>query len=544
MLLKEERWPWLCAAAAAAAFVFSLPGKLFWDSEVLVLGNQYLRDFAYLPRLWTTSVMAGGGVASNFYRPVATTVLMLGWHAWGAHPFGYHLLNLALHAVNAALVYLVALRVAGDKKVALLTALLFAIHPVQSEQVNYVDHVEGLLAAAFGLGSLLAYLRGASSAAIAALYALAMLSKEEGVVFGPLLGLLWLARPKEERDVKPLVPAALAAVVYLGLRATALNFLPNGGLGAQETAYAPLAGRVLAFPKALLGYLRLLVLPAGLHFDRALPRPGSASDPKTWAALAGSAAILAALARVSGRVGRLGVAWALLAFLPLWGLLPYNGGFAEHFLYVPCVGLFMAAAPLLLRVPLPALAALAVVFFGGDVRRSLEWQSPEKIYQTTLAHNPASFRAATNLGVEYFRRGDFRSAEAQYLRALELKPDYAVAHNNLGALFEAQGQIGGAIDHYKEAVRLDPNYLLARTNLAALLIDRGRPDEAIETLNAALAQDRYNDKAWKLLGVAYYRQGNLPQARAALQRGWELQPDELTYKRLASLEKAAGGGRP
>lgn len=544
MLLREERWPWLVAAAAAAAFLFSLPGKLFWDSEVLILGNQYLRSASYLPQLWTTSVMAGGGVASNFYRPVATTVLMLGWHIWGGHAFGYHLLNLGLHALNAALVYLVVERVAGDKKTALVAALLFAVHPVQSEQVNYPDHVEGLLAAAFGLGSVLAYLRGASSAAIAALYALAMLSKEEGVVFGPLLGLLWLDRSKAERDVKPLVPAALAAVAYIGLRATVLNFLPTGGLGAQQSAYAPLLGRVLAFPKALFGYLKLVVLPVGLHFDRALPEPGSAVDLKVWGALAACAVLLGALCRLSGRLGRLGVAWLLLALLPLWGLLPYNGGFAEHFLYVPCVGLFLALAPLLARLQAPALAALLLVYAGMDVHRSVLWQQPAKIYENTLEHNPGSFRAATNLGVEYFRRGDLGGAEMQYRRALSIKPDYAVAHNNLGALFEAQGSLGGAVDEYEQAVRADPAYILARTNLAAVLIDLGRVDQAIDVLNGALERDRFNDKVWKLLGVAFFRKGNIAQARAALQRGWELNPDEMTYKRLASLEKAAGGGRP
>lgn len=551
--IPPERYPWLCAGAAFLPYLASLPGKLFWDSEVLILNNVYLRDLSFLPKLFTSSVMEGGGVLTNFYRPVATTILMLCWQVWGPNPLGYHLLNVALHALNAALVYKLAERLELDRRAALVAALLFALHPIQSEQVNYPDHVEGILALTFGLSSVLSYLRGASPAATAAFYALALLSKEEGAVFGPILGILWLRREKPSfATFKALLPSALVAAAYVALRLTALNFLdlPIGQFGAQEGAYAPLPARLLTFAKALMLYARLFALPYGLHFDRdmAAAAPGELS---AWACAAGAAVLFGLLWRVSDARGRFGVLWFFAGLLPYCGLVPFNNVVGEHFLYIPSVGLFMAVALLARRVPqsllapparAAALATLALVYAAMDVRRSLVWQDPIKLYESTLAGNPRSYRAASNLGVERFRLKDLDGAERGFQQALAVKPDYAVALNNMGAVYESRERLAAALHYYRKAVEADPKYLLARRNLAALQLDLGNVAEGLKQLEELLALNESYDQAWKLMGVAYFLKGDHTRARGALRRGLELAYDPLTAKRLRDVETAIARG--
>lgn len=553
--LTAEHLPWLAPAAALAAFVWALPGKLFWDSEVLISQNAFLRSFDHLPKLWTTSVMAGAGVPTNFYRPVSTTVLLFCYQLWGLSPMGYHLVNVLLHALNAYLVFrLVEDLTERDVKLAACVALLFAIHPVQSEQVNYPDHIEGLLAMTFGLGAVLSWLRGGGAWTTAGFYALSILSKEEGLVFGPIMGMLWLRRRARSgfEGWKELAPAAAAAVVYVVLRLTVFNFLdlPVSRFGAQRgDAYASLPLRLLTFPKALMLYLRLLVAPYGLHFDRALP-PATWGDWRAWLSLAACGGVFGTLWKRGGQREREGLLWFFIALLPFSGLVPFNNIAAEHFLYIPIVGLLLAVLPHVLRAAERvewerlrwAAAALALACLALNARRSLQWQNPETIYRSTLAHNKGSFRAATNLGVERFRAGDIDGAQKFFRRALLVKGDYPVALNNMGAVTEARGDLDRAERLYRQAIDLEPDYLLARKNLAGIFIAKKKYDDAVSHLNDTLAKNHDFDAAWKSLGMALFLKGDLPRAQAAMRRGLELNADEATLQRLAAIEDALAQG--
>lgn len=546
--VTPERYPWLAAGAAFALYLFSLPGKIFWDSEVLILNNAYLRSFDYLPKIFTTSVMAGGGVPTNYYRPLPVALLLFEYQLWGPHPFGYHLVNVLLHAANAALVYFWVARVCGDKKAALWTALLFALHPIQSETVNYPDHFEGMLALFFGLLALLALERRGALLAAGA-FAAALLCKEEAAVFAPLmLGRAWMKR--REKRWLDLLPCAGVLAVYVGLRLTVFNFLGGSwrDFGAQKGAYAPLGLRLLTFAKALFVYLRLLVLPYGLHFDRALRPAPSWHDPRSWLAVAACAGVFAALWRKSDQAGRAGLAWFGLALLPYCGLLPFNNILAEHFLYIPSIGLFLAVVLLARKVRWPrprlaaaSLAALLAAYAVIAARRSLVWQNPVKLYLSTIHNNPESYRAVNNLGAYLYRKGALDEALFQFQRAVKIKPDYAVALNSLGAVYQAQGKPQEAAVWYEKALQADPGYVLSRRNLADLLIQARQFPQAEAQLHQALeAYPEYAD-AWKLLGVTLFFEGRLPEARAALTRGDELAPDQLTRTRLEQLDSLLSG---
>lgn len=560
---QEPEGPWtrsrligLLLLAGALCYASSLPGALFWDSEVLILDNVFLRGFSHLKDIWTTSVTAGAGELTNYYRPLPVTLLLLEYQLWGPNPPGYHAVSILLHLAVATLLFLWTERLAG-RKAAFWTALLFTLHPIQNETVNYADHFEGILAMLFGLSALLLRVDGRRAASLLAL-ALALLSKEEGAVFFPIIALYERYRPINDDEASGpwsgrlmgLWPESLLFLAYAALRLSVFNFLrlPIGEFGAQKGVYGGLALRLLTFPKALLVYLRLQVLPTGLHFDRDMPPASSLGDASAWAALGLGAAILGLLWRWSSKAGRWGLLWFLAALLPYCGLLPFNNLLAEHFLYIPSAGMFLTAV-LLAQGPLDrlpkalsgALIAALLGFYGVQgFHRNRDWQDPVRIYLTTLKGNPASYRAANNLGAEYFRKGRLADAKAAFDASLRANPAYHPALNNIGAVAEAEGRLPEALQWYLRSAQARPDYALAHKNAAGIWHKLGKPADTEKEARAALgAHPQYAD-ALDLLAASLFEQGRKPEALEALLRSAALSPSRQTYMNLAILYAALG----
>lgn len=136
-----------------------LNNKLFYDDEELIYKNAYVADLRYFPKYFSENMVAGAGKTSNMYRPILLLSFAVDRAIWGNNPIGYHLTSILLHAANAFLVYLLILKLFRQKSVALLTAILFIIHPVQTETVAYASGRTDLLCSFFILLSLLFSLR-------------------------------------------------------------------------------------------------------------------------------------------------------------------------------------------------------------------------------------------------------------------------------------------------------------------------------------------------------------------------------------------------
>ena len=547
-------WP---ALAAAAAYANSLPGILFWDSEILILKNVFLRSFRYIPKILTTSVMAGAGEITNYYRPLPVLLFLLQYQAWGTSALGYHAVNVLLHAGNCALLFFWARSLGLTRDAALAAGLLFALHPLQAETVNYVDHQEGMLALLFGLSALLCRQRRPALSVF--FWICCLCSKEEGVVFAPILCALEALRPEDgtpcaaglrgvlER-LRPWRLHACVFVAYVALHLTAFNFLrlPLLHFGAQRGAYAVLPLRVLTFAKVLLEYLKLVVWPSGLHFDRDIARVSTIFDASAWRALSIDAFVFLVLWSAARPfwLARLGLFWFLAGLLPYAGILPFNNVIAEHFLYIPLAGLALAAAaagdaaarrwlPDRRWSWAPALALLLALWTASIWRYNRVWQSPITVYRTTLAGNPGSYRAANNLGVEYVRARQFPAAKEAFEQALRIRPRYAPSLNNIGAVVESQGKQEEALSWYQRSSEADPTYEPAHRNVAATLYRLGRHREALERARAALARHPEDVEALDVVGAASLALGDPASALKAFLQSGEISPCARTFENIA-----------
>jgi len=539
--------PWhllLVAGATFLVYVNTWGNAFVWDDQPLIVDNPAIKSWARLSTLWGSDLFPRD-LSSHYYRPLQALTYLVDYQLWGLSPLGYHLTNTLLHAGVALLLYGLVSRVVRSPRAALLAALLFAVHPIHTEAVTYLSGRSDPLSALCLLASLACFLQGDRARVTPwrglslAAFALALLAREAALALVLLVVLVDLGVSR--RDGEPLGvgwpgrlgrygPYVAVLLGYLVLRTAVIGVhAPPAG-----PAQVPLPLRLLTMLKVIVEYLGVLVVPLHLHMERRVAPAGGLFEP----AVVGSALVVAALVAAAVFGARrawpvtVGVAWFFLALLPVSNLVPLATFMAEHWLYVPSMGLFLAAGWSLDRViesgwRAPALGALvlALVAYGGlTVRRNTDWKDALTLYQATLREAPASARVYANLGWVYQDRGELEKAEAAYQQALALDPGAADPHNNLGNIYRARNLPEEALRQFRQAVALNPHHAAAHNNLGLTLLDLGRLDEAKGAFEEALRLNPDFSAAHSNLGNYYFRRGELPRAREEYRAALRLNP--------------------
>ncbi|MDP3541278.1 MAG: tetratricopeptide repeat protein, partial [Elusimicrobiota bacterium] len=410
------------ALAAAAAHLPSLGGSFQFDDFNVIVHEPALRSGKAL------LAALGGGV-----RPLLKASYALSW-ALGPGPAGFHAFNIAVHALNAALIYGIGRRLCarwlGEEKAAgpaLAAALLFALHPAQTEAVTYICGRSSSLMASFYLGAALLYLRGAPIVASAVLFVLAISVKETAIT---LPAALLLLDGKFSRRQVPMWAAAAAGLLVMGLSARYRDLLGYGFTqrGVLENFLTQVNG-------AWYLLARLTTL-RGFNIDPGLPAL-SAWTP-ALAAQAGALAAFLGLGLASLRrrpeLG-FGLLWFFLQLAPTNSLVPRLDPANDRQLYLACWGPLLALAVAASRAMTPlrarAAAGLLLAAFGAaSVARQLDYRSEIRLWEASVREAPDNARARNNLGLAYQEAGRREEALEQYRTALRLRPDYTRAGVN------------------------------------------------------------------------------------------------------------------
>jgi hypothetical protein len=437
-------------AAAVALFVYapSIAGGFIYDDGQNILRNPWIRDLGDLRAI----------LRYEPSRPLLTLTWAIDYAAFGASAWHYHVVNVLVHAGNAALLASLFLWMAGRlnrpdaRPVALLGACLFAASPMAAETVAYVSSRSSALVALFGLASLrvaASVLAGASRKRLIpaiALWLMALATKEEAAALPFVLLLLdyfFVAGQRlSEVKTRAWIHACFLGVLPFGL--VARWFVTGTWLPPQAT----LPGLYLltqwaAFP----GYLLRLVIP----FDPALFRGHPQATWPPAALTIGSGLLALAMGLVAWWRRRESPEWAFAVACLAAGLLPsssivsLNEMVVDHRAYFGSFGVVFALAVLLWRVGGLRLALLAIVLCAA---RSVgyEWVlgDPVRAWQDAVARAPSSPVALCALGESYAAKGDAR-AEAAFLQATRLDPANARYWANLGLYYSERGsrQLGG-----------------------------------------------------------------------------------------------------
>jgi hypothetical protein len=467
-------------ARGGAAGLLALGGALWANA----LGHDLVWDDRLLAAVPSDAWTIAGARTGAYYRPLVLASFALDRGVFGGAPLAFHATNVVLHVAVAWLVLRLATAAGLRAGAAFASAALFLAHPVQTEAVTYVSGRTDVLGALGALGGVLLWRRARSVAdryalASAAAFLAGLLAKES-VVLVPLVLLLPAAHPGPERP-RPILPIA-AALAWL------VAWAVSGGPGVRLDGFV---ARLPAVAGGALTLARLVVWPADLHLERFTAVTG-------WTALgaagafAGVAALLAALALAArqGPGGGLLLALAVLAYLPVAGLVPVYPAIAdrvlftaEHFLYLPLAGVVPlgvgALAPRLGRRAGIAAAIACVAACGAvTVDRNRDWQNEETIFRHTLAYDPPSARVWYNLGNTALAAGRLDEAVRLYGAAVAREPHDAAAWLNLGIARQRQGDGPGAEAAYRAALAADPHRAEAYRGLAGVLARRGALDEA------------------------------------------------------------------
>jgi tetratricopeptide (TPR) repeat protein len=558
-------WTALACAAALAALAalaygrtFSVP--LIFDDVPAITGNPTLRHFGAALRPPIDMTVSA--------RPILNLSLALNYAAGGTDVRGYHAANLAIHILAGLALFGIVRRTLARRgspaasPAAFSVALIWLLHPLQTESVTYVVQRAESLMGLFYLLTLYCFIRGAETETPASRpwYVLSVaacllgMATKEVMVSAPLVVLLYdrafLAGTLGEAWRRRWRVYAGLAATWLILPYLVLSTHGRGGTAGFGGAVPWWSYALTQFP-AIIHYIHLSLWPHPLIFDY-----GSALEPPSLrvaacvVAVAGLAAGSAWALFRNSAAGFLGaVFFAVLA--PSSSFVPVaTETMAEHRMYLalaPVVVLVVAGIYRWMgRAALPFCLVLAAGLFWATFRRNEVYSTEERIWSDTVAKRPDNERAHNNLGyllsTEPGRSGE---AISQYVQALLLKPDYGQAQYNLGfALAAVPGRLGEAVAHYEEAVRLMPDHAEAHYNLAVALASiPGRSDEMIARYREALRLKPDYPEAHYNLGCALMAMpGRQDEAIAEFEDALRLSPGlaEAHYNLGRVLDTAPG----
>ncbi|HET9985989.1 MAG TPA: hypothetical protein VFQ38_20485 [Longimicrobiales bacterium] len=498
---KRHRFRLVLALAGVAALVYlpSLRNGFAYDDVPVIPGDPRIHSWAGLLGAFTRPYWAERGAELGLYRPLTSASFGVDWLLGGGAPAWFHAVNVLWHAGACVLAFLLLAELFAPAA-ALAGALVFAVHPVHVEAVaNVVGRAEAM-SAVFFLGAALVWMRAGAAlsvrrlAAVAALFALALLSKESAATLPAILVLIdaargeWSARASGLAGYLRRRGPALGVLLAMLAAATAARVAVVGRLSpaAYDPALDVVAGgpeRVLTALQAWPVYLRLLLFPRTLLADYG-PRILMPAFGWTAAAAAGLA-LLAALvlgglvALERGRpAAALGLLWFPVTILPVSNLLFATGILvAERTLYLPSLALSFGVAALGALAPalrpaarrtLATLAAAAIVALAArSVVREPEWASTDTIFAALLRDRPDSFRAHWIHARAAALAGDPTGARAHYDEALRLWPYRRGLLLEAGEAAVSQGRLEYAAVIARMAVERWPDDPRARALAAA-----------------------------------------------------------------------------
>lgn len=520
------------AAAVALVYGGTLQAPWYYDDFHTIVDNPAIRELGiHFDRLFTAS------------RGLATWTFALNYRLGGLEVQGYHLVNIGIHLLTVLLVFAILVRLlAGRQLLALAGALLFALHPLQTQAITYIVQRMTCLSGLFFFLAIFLFLRARSELARGVSFgaarhlvcyggalfagALAVLVKQNAATLPLVLLLLVWLHPEEEladagwrSRLLYLLPFALAPLavavqqLLLPLFAGA-RLAEMGGMPLLSTMKRPTPLQYLVTEFSVLWlYLRLFLLPVGQALEYGYPVVDQLWTLRNFLALSGLLGLVALAWRLRHRrpLITLGILWFFCTLAVESSLIPLDPVF-EHRMYVPLFGLVLIVLDLLAQLSRPRLQAgiLCLLILGLGLlswRRNQLWNDETAFFEDNLRRAPHSERVNSGLAKKYMDAGRYREAEVLLERALEINPDFDQPYISLSKIYVERGEAVRARDLLLSAGNRFPQSVKFLDNLGTVLDLTGDSQQAERVLRRALALDPSYANIYLNLGAVYARRG-------------------------------------
>lgn len=527
-----------CAGLALllVAHLGALDNEFHYDDGHSVVRNPRIANLAEPLRLLTDPTTFSERPERAMFRPLVVLSYAL-TNTIADGTAGSHLrVNLAVHVLCVLLVFALARALSVGRLGALVAALVFGVHPMNAEVVNYVSSRSESFAAAGVLAALVGWLRWRSGKGVAHVgagwiaFVLGLASKATAIVTPALLLLQVGARNARQH----------AAWLGLFVATSVGYFMVVGSFAASAigSPVRPLASQWLTQIKALVYYAKLWLVPHGLTVEHDFAVATGLGDSTVIAAalFVGSVAWIGIRAR--SRVGLIGL-WAVLVLAPA-SLVPLHVLVNEHRVYLSGALLCVAAAMALPRRRPPVawvaggLLLLALTMMSRD--RATVWDDDLTLWSEAVDRSPHAYRAHMHLGGALEARGDIVGALDQYRLAVTLQPDHAETHYNLGNALNTLRRRDQARHSWERALEIDPTFFDAVINLSAWHLDGGDWQHAWALLERADRIRPESVEVWRRKGVARRAIGDQEGAERAYRHAVRLDPTNAeTHYNLGNL---------
>jgi len=551
----------------------------FDDLQITERPNLHLTDLS-LKQLRQTFIWTNDD--PHLYRPLSCLTLGINFYLGQYNPYGYHLVNIAIHVLTSMAVYwfiylllgIPSIRPAWFSKhqyeLAVLSAFLFALHPLQTNVATYIIQRMTSLAAIFYIISLCGFIlfrrsllpgtrisattRTASLLLMLIAAAASLLSKENSamlpviIVWTDYLFFYPLCTPAQKKTTLLIYLLLLAGPLLAGLILAPKTVLmltdPNKIAASFSHRNFTLGQRLLTEPRIVLFYLYQILVPRIdlLNLTHEVQLSTSLlTPPQTLPA------IISVLFLLTGAIF-IHRKYNLISFSIIWyfanlaiesTILPLELIY-EHRTYLPGVLIYMLIAAGLLFIarkfsrqwPAACFLALVLILYGnGTFMRNFVWRTPLTMWEDVVNKSPGLVRSYTNLGIAYMNSGQYRKALPALEQAIRMdhyQPETMTALSKLLILYMDEPERGLAIaeklyQHDKDTI----NGCMALGNAYVYL---GEFKKAQPYFMEAVRRLPSHSPAWNNLGFCQIKTNDFKGAIQSFHKGLELDP---TYKNYA-----------
>lgn len=509
---ESKKWYYLIILVAIGVYISVLPNQFAFDDELIILHNPLIRSLSNLPQIFALDYW-GLGDTNIEYRPITITTYALNYALHGLHPFGYHLVNVILHALNSLLIFFICRYMFPNSvRFSILTALLFAVHPIHTEAVaNVVGRAE-LLYTFFYLSAWLVHLKskGLSGrtelrrvvlAGVLLLFGLG--SKETSVTFLVVVIVFDLLFRGEERikDVfrfrwKHYLVYFLITAEFIFIRIFLVPLSKEISLIDNPLAMLDPVWRIInALYILFFKYLFLLFVPLHLSPDysyHAINLIDSFFDVRVGIILVLLAGVIVGLIWSCRHQKYTPICFGGLFFAvtiaPVANILMSIGTImGERLLYLPslgfCLVLGFILSKLCQKIQLkPVIIGLVILILGSygtrTVIRNFDWYDNEHLFLSAVLVVPNSARVQQNVGAVYYKKGEKEKALSHFQKAIDIYPDNHKSYFGMGLVYEDGGKYNKAIEMYRQVIALNPEDEETRLKLIFINHKHGDIDSA------------------------------------------------------------------
>ncbi len=476
-----------------------------WDDDSHVTANDDIKSLspASIGKMFKPT-------EKYMYHPITILSYAINYKFSGLKPKGYHVTNLLLHLLSVSLVFYIMFLLFKRTDTAAVTSLLFAIHPLTTEPVNWVTGRKDVLFAFFFLASLAGYLMYLNKnknigyyACSIVLFVLSMLSKPMAASLPVVLFLIdiYFSRKATLKVILEKIPFVVIAVVIVLIPILHAHHAPVNpdAFGYSFHKSVPFENRIFLSCFALIFYLIKFFIPSGLSAYHGFP-PADNGLPLLYYLSPALIFLIAFAAYKSGQYRKqvlFGLLFYLATIVLVVHLIPFgtNIYLAERYAYIPSFGIIFIAGSFYNKVIenaysknkkyTIAILSVVVIFFSYiTYNQNKVWKDSTALWTNVIENAPDDFYGYFNRGNEEKRLTDTQGAITDYNEAITLNPGFMEAYYNRGI---AKGDINdykGAIADFTKAVDINPRYYVGWFN-------RGNSKAALQDFSGAIAD--YNE---------------------------------------------------